>query len=697
MRFAISFILIACGTAAAQLPDPFADPSDAKRFADIATVETSITPKAAKPGAVVTLSLTVTLKPTCHTYPVSFLGKGQIGKNTIVTPAGGPLIAVEAVEDPQKKYQTKPGEKPGETEIYYVDVVTWEWQAVVSPLAKAGPYALNFDKSRLLACNEHNCFTSNKSDIPVVAFEVLAGPAVSVPVNYQLAVDKALGGETPVAPPPPAPVEEKQGLKRKDAKPLAEYQADLDAVAASLVKSEASATTVSSSGLLGLLTAAIFWGYISLITPCVFPMIPITVSLFLKQSHHSTAGAVKYALVYCLTIVVVLGLAAVFLLGVFRELSVSPGMNLFLGLLLFVFALSLFGMYDIQLPGFLLRATEKRRAGGGMIGTIFGALAFSIVSFTCVAPFLGGFAGLAASGNYSRTELVLAGLTFAAAFASPFFVLALFPSLLKKLPRSGGWLDTVKAVMGFLELAAAFKFFRTAELRRPPVEYFTYDVVLGAWVVISLVCGLYLLGLFRLPHDDEKPNLPVPRLLFALLFLGFGCYLMPGLYKTADGRPQRPSGVAFAWVEAFLLPEPVEDLPWSADLKGTLESARASKKLVFVDFTGVTCTNCKYNETTIFPVASINESLRKYSLVQMYTDDVPAEFYRNPPPLAERKDEGSANLAFQDKCFGTQQLPLYVILQPLADGSVRVVNIYDEGKINNREAFAAFLAKPLKK
>ena len=519
-------------------------------------------------------------------------------------------------------------------------------------------------------------------------------PGLPVPIlpDVQAILDKSVAK--------PAAVEEKEtrGLKPKDARDLAAYQADLDAIAASLVKSDAATgTTVAASGLLGLLAAAVFWGYVSLITPCVFPMIPITVSLFLKQSHQSTRGAVKYALAYCLTIVVVLGLAAVFLLSVFQKLSVSPGMNLFLGLLLFVFALSLFGMFDIQLPGFLLRATEKRRAGGGLIGTVFGALAFSIVSFTCVAPFLGGFAGLAASGSYTQIELVLAGLTFAAAFASPFFLLAMFPSLLKKLPRSGGWLDTVKAVMGFLELAAAFKFFRTAELSLPPVEYFTYDVVLGAWVVISIICGAYLLGAFRLPHDDEKPNLPVPRLLFALLFIAFGLYLLPGLFKGPDGRAQRPSGIAFAWVEAFLLPEPAKDLPWSADLKATLDAARLSKKMVFIDFTGVTCTNCSFNEREVFPMPAVNDAIRKYALVQMYTDHVPAEFYKSAPALPLRQEEGSANASFQEKSFGTRQLPLYVILEPVADGKTRIVGVYREGKINDRDAFLKFLTTPMVK
>jgi thiol:disulfide interchange protein DsbD len=279
---------------------------------------------------------------------------------------------------------------------------------------------------------------------------------------------------------------------------------------------------------------------------------------------------------------------------------------------------------------------------------------------------------MASSGQYTQFELVLAGLTFAAAFAAPFFVLALFPSLLKKLPKSGGWLDSVKVVMGFLEVAAALKFFRTAELRWLPLpQYFTYDLVLAAWVVIAAACGLYLLGLFRLPHDEEKSNIGVFRLIFALLFLGVGVYLLPGVFKDKSGESQRPGGVVFAWVDAFLLPEPSaagghggDELPWGSDLPDAVKRAYEEQrrtgrpKYVFVDFTGVTCTNCKANERAVFPLAAVKEQMKQYALVQMYTDDVPAAFYTSPAPVDDRKAEAEANLRFQMKAFGTEQLPL---------------------------------------
>src|SRR5207245_2266331 len=168
-----------------------------------------------------------------------------------------------------------------------------------------------------------------------------------------------------------------------------------------------------------------------------------------------------------------------------------------LGALFVFFALSLFGMYEIELPNSLARFTSAREGKGGLVGTMFMALTFTIISFACVAPFLGGFGGTAATSGITWTHRVLGGLAFSVTFASPFFVLALFPTLLKQLPKSGNWLNAVKVVMGFLELAAALKFCRAGELiYLPEPKLFTYDFVLGLYIGLSILCGLYLLNLF---------------------------------------------------------------------------------------------------------------------------------------------------------------------------------------------------------
>ena len=659
--------------------------SQADGISDVGEITAEIDPIKAKPGQVVDLKFTITpTKRGWHTYPSSS-GKVVVKPPPKEVPQDRILYVVGDVKDP-------PGAKVefGSVESVYTKAATWTLKAVVSPSAKPGKQAISFEGFAVQIC-ANTCLNANEGNFPKLSIEVENAKPEEVPAEYRAELKLLREGTKPPAAPKDPP---HTGLIKKKHIPLAEYQAKLDKLLASLDKQEVK----REGGLAALLLTAAFWGLVSLATPCVFPMIPITVSLFLKQSNQTAGGAAKLAGIYCGTIVVVLGLSAVFLLGLFRWLSVNPLMNLALGALFIVFALSLLGMYNLTLPNFLLRAAESKRKQGGLFGTVFGAIAFSIVSFTCVAPFLGGFAGMASSGQYTQFELLLAGLTFAGAFALPFFVLALFPSLLKQLPKSGGWMDTIKAVMGFLEIAAALKFFRQAEIGwTAQPTYFTYDLVLAGWVVVALVTGLYLLGIFRLPHDEDRPNLAVPRLVFSLLFLGFGLYLVPGLFKNSEGRAQRPGGIVFAWVDGFLLPETTAgsgEFPWSADLPDAIDRARADKRLVFVDFTGKTCSNCKLNEQQIFP--KFRKLFDRYELVSLYTDVVPAEFYINPPGNAECDDEAKkVNLVFQDRTFGTTQLPLYAIFEPTPTGA-RVVAVYAEGKINDAKGFEEFLQGPLK-
>jgi thiol:disulfide interchange protein DsbD len=456
---------------------------------------------------------------------------------------------------------------------------------------------------------------------------------------------------------------------------------------------------------LAFILQGVFWGAVSLVTPCVFPMIPITVSYFLKQAETEHHRPLLTAAIYCTTIVVVLTTSAVALLSVFQEVSTLPITNFFLGGLFIFFALSLFGMYDIELPSGLANFTSKREGQGGLVGTMFMALTFTIISFACVAPFLGGFGGTAATSGTGLpwSYRVFGGLAFSATFASPFFVLALFPSLMRKLPAAGTWMNSVKVVMGFLELAAALKFIRAGELvwlSEP--SYFTYDLVMGLYVAIALLAGLYLLNLYRLPHDTPLESLGVPRLLFAVGFLALAVYLTPALFRVNDkGARARPGGVVFAWIDSFLLPDPLGDLTWQRDLDKGLAEARQKNQLVFVDFTGVTCTNCAYNEHNVFTKPAVKELLLKYVRVQLYTDVVPNKLYSEEELQqiggsgAKPKEEASNNRKFQSEKFNDTQLPLYVILQPLGDGKFKEVARYAEGKINNPGAFVAFLRKPL--
>jgi thiol:disulfide interchange protein DsbD len=348
-----------------------------------------------------------------------------------------------------------------------------------------------------------------------------------------------------------------------------------------------------TTGLWATIIKAIVAGFISLVTPCVFPMIPVTVSIFLKRGEAKAVGAsgprpLTMALVYCGTIVAVLTAGGIALVSVLATISQHWATNLFLTFIFVFFALSLLGMYEIQLPSSLANLTGSKQGQAGVTGIVFMALTFSIISFACVGPIYGGFITLEAADSSADWLSRVAGpLAFSLAFTSPFFFLALFPSLLKSMPKSGSWMNAVKVVMGFLELAAAFKFIRAAEMNYfTKSEYFTFDLCLGAYVALSLACGLYLLGVFRLPHDHEAPeSIGVGRLMASLTFITLGLYLLPGIFKDNHERSQKVRGVTYQWVRAFLLPDDPSD--WGADLGVAIAKARKEGKPIFIDFTGV--------------------------------------------------------------------------------------------------------------
>jgi len=691
----------------------------------VESIEAKIEPAEAKAGQTVKYKLTIKLFPNHWTYPVVQNNpKEKLTVNKFQLPPNGELIFVEPITDPENSH-TKPAPAGGEL-LYYPDGATWEFTAVVSPKATLGEKQVPVGLSKILVCNDQGCITPGSVPIKqvVASIKVLPG-SVEVEPKYRDKVNEILTPSPPApkskAPPPksdenpplPKPIEnspptavapvpevETNVAARHRLSANQDYPADMQAVLDQLPPPDRGKT----SFWVFIATAA-FWGFITLLTPCVFPMIPITVSIFLKQSEKQGTNVLALALVYAVTIVVLMSVAALTLLTTFRWLAVDPVTNVLLGVLFVVLALSLFGLFELTLPSSLSTALDNRASRGGYLGTIFMAASFTVVSFTCVAPFLGGFSSMATSGTYSTFELAAAAITFAVAFASPFFLLALFPSLIKKLPKSGDWMNMIKVCMGFLELAAALKFFRTAELRwLTPPQYFTYDMVLALWVAILVAMALYLMGMFRTTHDHEMHDHVGPwRIMFALASLGLAVYLTPALFGNGAKERNRPGGIVYAWVDSFLLPEPSAaemvgggELQWSADLRRTLDDARAKNGRVFVDFTGVTCTNCKLNERDVFTKPEVKELFKQYGLVQLYTDTIPEGFYNSAPGIDRQDADATVNLKFEKDAFGEVQLPLYVILKPEPSRKVTVVGVYREGKINNEAAFIEFLKNGLK-
>lgn len=656
-----------------------------ERFADVVPrVEARFEPAEAKPGDTVVWKLTIELKPGWHTYPTRQATPGASEVIEIAFPTVEALAAKGEITDPPGA-GTIPNPEGGLPLAVYDGTVTFEQKFVVTPRAANGPFTFTVP-TRLLACDDNHCLPPEK--VVTTATLTVAG-----------ASDQAVA---PPQPPPAGPTTTEAPGSPTDA---SAYAALMQRLAESIDRERAP----RHSGLIPFLLQAALWGGISLLTPCVFPMIPITVSYFLKQSEKAHRSPLLLASIYCATIVVVLGGASLTLLSFFTALSINPWMNVFLGSLFVLLAMSLFGLFELTLPASLTRFTATRESQGGYVGTVFMALTFTIVSFTCVAPFLGGFGGMAASGQFATYELILGALAFACTFAAPFFLLALFPSLIRKLPKSGGWLHVVKVVMGFIELAAALKFFRTAELvlfREATI--LTYELTLALWVALCVGCSFYLLKLFQVGEHEavEDRNVGVPRLLWALGFLALALYIAPALFRGGpEGLSQRPGGTVFAWIDSFILPDTPPDaahgeLAWTGDLAKAIDTARTRGGHVFVDFTGETCTNCKLNERNVFVRPEVKDLFKSYQLVQLYTDKVPERFYspsvRSKLTGTERqRADAEVNRAFQDQVFGSVQLPLYAILKPGPDGRTRIVGAYDEAKISNVAGFVEFLRKPL--
>ena len=340
---------------------------------------------------------------------------------------------------------------------------------------------------------------------------------------------------------------------------------------------------------LDLILQAILLGFITVLTPCVFPMLPITVSFFSKQEGPALPRSLVYGAGWIFTIV---GIGLVFKssLDLFAR---GDLFNLAVGILFLVLALSLFGLFDLRLPGFLSDWSTQKSAKGGMIGAFFMAVTIALTSFSCSVPFLAIMFERFEGGQYG---VALVGLTvYAMTLAAPFMVCSLFPALLGSMPRAGSWMNAIKVTMGFVEFGLAFKFLRTVDLNND-WGFLTRDLVLAIWVACCLGAALYLFGYLVLPHDTKTESIGVVRLLFALMFLSLGIYFVPGVF----GKPLAPT------LDGFLQTTPEElswggggggggaggetahaELPWvKNDWDGTLGRARERGVPALFDFTG---------------------------------------------------------------------------------------------------------------
>jgi len=438
-------------------------------------------------------------------------------------------------------------------------------------------------------------------------------------------------------------------------------------------------------GLWSIFIIAFFSGFAALLTPCVFPMIPMTVSFFTKQSK-SRAKGIKNAVIYGLSIIIIYVLLGLIVTKVFgadalNALSTNVWFNVVFFTLLVVFASSFLGAFEIMLPNSWANKVDKQADRGGMIGIFFMALALAIVSFSCTGPIVGTLLVEAASKGGTAPLIGMFG--FSLALALPFMLFAMFPGWLNSMPRSGGWMNTVKVSLGFLELALAFKFLSNADLVLQ-AHWMEREVFLAIWIAIFAAWAIYLFGKIQLPHDSKLDKISVGRLFMALLVSTFTIYLVPGLWgaplKLISGFPppmtysESPYGVGNSKGGTSSLneiPDGAKEGPQGiitfTDYEKGMAYAKEINKPVLLDFTGHACVNCRKMEENVWSETNVLNILNNdVVLISLYVDEkkeLPeAEQYVSKTTGKKIKTVGNKWSDFQIEKYQANAQPYYIVL-----------------------------------
>jgi thiol:disulfide interchange protein len=572
------------------------------------------------PGSTVTLRLTAKIDPGWHMY--SLTPEPTDGPNaTTIALAPNPAIESAALFQPAPERKFDPNFKFA-TETFSNEVV-FVVAAKLKPDAPSGPLDISAE-ARYQTCNDTECRRPKKASAAIaLTVDPSAAPlaAFAIPKGYA----------PPGTQPPASPASEESG------------------------------------GLGAFALAAFGFGLLSIFTPCVFPMIPITVSFFLNQR-----GGILQAAVFSLGIVALfclLGLGVTAAVGPFgiAQLGSNPWVNAFIALVFGIFALSLLGAFEIALPSSVLTRLDRASRRGGYLGTLLMGLTFSLTSFACVGPFVGSL--LASSVQAKGAQPVVGMLSFAGGLAAPFFFLAAFPSYLKKLPKSGGWLVRVKVVMGFVLLALMLKYLSNID-QVLQAGLLTRERYLAAWFILFALPGLYLLGLLRLEGVEAGERLGIGRLLVASAFLIFALTLLPGMFGVGLG--ELDAYVPAPSVSA-LIPGAASRPAWMKNqYREALLRARQENKLVLVNFTGYSCTNCKWMDANMFSRPEIAEAVKDLIPVELYVDG---------------RDTGvEQNQKLEDDKFKTSAMPYYA----LVDADERIVSAF-AGLERDPQKFLTFL------
>jgi thiol:disulfide interchange protein len=446
--------------------------------------------------------------------------------------------------------------------------------------------------------------------------------------------------------------------------------------------------------LMSLFFEGLIWGFFAIFTPCVFPMIPMTVSFFTKQSGTRAKGIMN-ALFYGLSIIVVyvlVGLLITLISGspsTVYEISTSAGLNLAFFAIFMVFAFSFLGAFEIRMPSKWVNKVDSKSDKGGLIGIFFMAFTLVLVSFSCTGPLIGAsLVQAVSSGSMGGPIAIMLG--FSIALALPFMLFAIFPSMMSSLPQSGGWLNAVKVVLGLLEIALALKFLSMVDLAYH-WDILTREIFVAIWFCVFAIMGIYLLGKIRFAHDSPVENLSVTRFMFALSSLVFAVYLLPGMWGAPlmmiDGiaPPRTHSEDKFRFVKGESeVPVDAINADFFAEYRGDMhevadgsilvfhelekgrEYAKLVNKPVLIDFTGHSCANCRKTESTIWMHDKVRPILQKdFVIISLYCDD------RTEVPKSEQvysdalkgkiKNIGNKWSAYQIEKYEQLSQPLYIV------------------------------------
>ncbi|MBR2116393.1 MAG: thioredoxin family protein [Alistipes sp.] len=479
----------------------------------------------------------------------------------------------------------------------------------------------------------------------------------------------------------------------------------------------------SSGSLWGMILEAIIWGLAALVTPCVFPMIPMTVSFFMKGSGSPAKGRIN-ASFYGLFIVLLytLPIAAIIIItrligggavtaDIFQWLATHWLPNILFFIVFMVFAASFFGAFEITLPSWLVNKSDAQSEKGGIAGIFFMALTLVLVSFSCTGPIIGSVLIKSTAGEF--WEPIITMLAFSITFALPFTIFAFFPSVLKKLPKSGGWLNSVKVVLGFVEVALGFKFLSVAD----QVYHWGIldrEVYLAIWIVVFTLLGFYLLGKIRFAHDSEVTHIGVGRLTLAIAVFSFVVYLIPGMWGAPLSKlsgylpPQSTIDFDLSKTQSVVVNSSSDNtsgvkygdvlhLPHGLNGFFDLEEAEAYAakvdKPVFIDFTGHGCVNCREMEARVWSDPAVLELLNEYVICALYTDDkmtLPQSEWVVAENGKTLKSLGKVNAHYALTRFGVNAQPYYVL-----QGKNEEILVEPRGYNLDVDEFVAFLRKGL--